>query len=262
MLLVSRVVAGIVRIQEASTSVQTFGKACRSVAVLSSFVTETLTGSAGAEVEKGAITKFRFELVRLLNLAFNHYVQMLQGNKLAVPPSSLRAADHKAEAEILSAVGNPTVMVCKLLASLLEQQRAAKRISNEAVGVVMGKVTEMIDAHQATLSISLAPAPVALSSFTFFFTAVWAYSVGPVLALSQIEEQTAPGMGLMLTVLYSLFLNLFFFGLYEAGNIVEEPLKVVQELVSTAEMAHDISDDLSSLVGGDVPNFLPKPDEN
>ena len=43
---------------------------------------------AGAEIEKKAVTKYRFELVRLLNLAFYCYSLMLQGMRLAVPPTS------------------------------------------------------------------------------------------------------------------------------------------------------------------------------
>ena len=134
MLLVSRVVMGMLRVHEAAAAVQEFNKNCRQMAVLSSFVTETLTISAGADIEKQAMGKFRFEMVRLLNLAFYSYQLMVSGMKMYGPPASLQSPEGgKLEAGILSAVDNPTVMVCKNIASLLEAQRAAKRISNEQV---------------------------------------------------------------------------------------------------------------------------------
>ena len=80
--------------------------------MLSVSVGETLTISAAAEVEKKATSRFRYELVRLLNMSFFCYTLMLQGMKLAVPPTSLRATeDTKLESEILSAVENPTVSI-------------------------------------------------------------------------------------------------------------------------------------------------------
>ena len=44
----------MMRVQEAASYVQDFNKNCRQMAVLSSFVNETLTVSAAAEVEKKA----------------------------------------------------------------------------------------------------------------------------------------------------------------------------------------------------------------
>jgi len=261
MLLVARVVLGITRMYAGVQQVQAFAKSCRSLAVLSVSVTETLTISAAAEVEKKATTRFRYELVRLLNLAFFCYTLMLQGMKLAVPPSSLRATeDTKLEAEILSAVENPAVMVTKMVANLLEQQRSAKRISNELAAVLAEKVCDLIDTYHASLAVALAPSPVALTSFTYFFTTAWAYTAGVTLAMSELGDNTyTAGAGLALTVTYTAFLSLFTFGLYEAGNVVEAPLKAVTELLSTEDLMSSLSDDLASLVDDPtVPVFLPK----
>ena len=77
MLLVARVVVGSMRASEAAAQVVNFNKSCRSLAILSTFVTESLTIQAGAELEKRATSKFRYELVRLLNLSFYTYQLML-----------------------------------------------------------------------------------------------------------------------------------------------------------------------------------------
>ena len=81
-----------------------------------------LTVSAGAEIEKKAVTRFRYELVRLLNLAFYCYTLMLQGKKPSMVPSSLRFGN---EGEVLASVESPAVYVCKLISNLLEQQRSS-----------------------------------------------------------------------------------------------------------------------------------------
>lgn len=250
LLLTARIVMGVYLTSVATTNLYAFIKACRSLAVLSSSVSETLTVSAGAEIEKKAVLKFRYELVRLLNLGFYCYTLMLQGKRLAVPPSSLRASESsKATDELLCSVDNPTVMVSKMIMALIEQQRAAKRVSNEQVGVLMSKVDELIDAYHSSLSLLLSPSPVSLTSFTYFFTAAWAYFCGVALAVIELDgHPSGSGFGLLLTTVYTGFLSLFIFGLYEAGNVVEAPLKAVMELVATEDMASSLSDDLTSLV--------------
>ena len=56
-----------------------------------------------------------------------------------------------------------------------------------------------------------------------------------------------------------LFLSLFVFGLYEAGNVVEAPLKAVMKLIVTEDMGHSLSNDLAALIDDtSVPVFLPK----
>ena len=260
-LLTARIVLGVYMTMTATSYVYAFTKSCRSLAVLSTSVTETLTVSAGAEIEKKAVAKFRFELVRLLNLAFYCYSLMLQGLRLAVPPTSLRATESSSlEGELLSAVDNPTVMVTKMISSILEQQRAAKRISNEQVSVLMGKVGDMIDAYHGSLALLLSPAPISLTAFTYFFTAAWVYFSAAALAVIELGDNGEfKTVGLGLTVTYTAFLSLFIFGLYEAGNVVENPLKALMALLATDDMSHSLSHDLASLIDDEsVPVFLPR----
>jgi len=103
MLLVARVVLGSMRLSEAAANVTAFNKSLRTIAVLSNTVSDALTISAGAELEKKATAKFRYELVRLLNLAFYCYQLMLKGLKLRAPPASLVSNSRdggKIEAEV------------------------------------------------------------------------------------------------------------------------------------------------------------------
>ena len=82
-------------------------------------------------------------------------------------------------------------MVCKMIAALLEQQRAAKRISNEQVAVLMSKVSDLIESYHKSLSLQLAPAPSTLSSFAFSFTVLWAYTLGPIIAINELDDNSA-----------------------------------------------------------------------
>ncbi|KAL1498756.1 hypothetical protein AB1Y20_014066 [Prymnesium parvum] len=131
MLLLLRISLGTAAVATAASKVQSFNKACRTLAVLSSYVGETLTISAGAELEKKAVAKFRFELVRLLNLAVFSYHLMLKGLKMTIPPVSMRVEGSKMESEILASCSNPSIMVVKWITLLIEQQRQAQRIGNE-----------------------------------------------------------------------------------------------------------------------------------
>jgi len=257
LLLTSRVVMGVYLKWFATGRVYAFTKACRSLAVLSSCVSETLTVSAGAEIEKKAVSKFRFELVRLLNLGFYCYTLALQDLKLAVPPTPLKSGSSKEE--VLTTASNPTLMICKLITALLEQQRAAKRISSEQVSVLMGKVDELVDAYHASFALILSPAPVSLTSFAFFFTASWAYLTGAALAVIELGDSAEfDTFGLGLTLCYSAFLSLFIFGLYEAGNVVEAPMKAAIALMAKEDMTTQLSDDLAALMDdSSVPVFLP-----
>ena len=244
-LLTARVIMGVYLTFTATSHVYGFTKACRSLAALSSSVSETLTVSAGAEIEKKAVAKFRYELVRLLNLSFHCYALMLQGLRLAVPPASLTGA----QGEALASAPNPTVLVAKMVASLFEQQRAAKRISSEQTALMMGKVGELVEAYHASLAMLLSPAPVSLTAFTYFFTAVWTYVSAAAIAEMQLAASGLyPTFGFGLTLVYSGFLSLFVFGLYEAGNVVEAPLKSVMALIVTEDMSTALADDLTSLV--------------
>jgi predicted membrane chloride channel (bestrophin family) len=258
-LLVGRVVLGLQRVSRASKLVSDFNKTCTQMAVLSTFVVETLTVSAGAEIEKAATSTFKHEVVRLLNVAFYCYTLMLNGMKLFMPPSSLKSG--KRESEILSAVDNPTIMVCKMLASLLEQQRAAKRISNEQTAVLMGKISDLIDTYYASLSMVIEPTPSGLSSLTYCFTILFAYTLGPVIAVREVGENVQfASLGLSLTIFYTFIISLFLFGLHEAGKMLGAPLKAIAELIATDEMGYTLSDELSSVIDDeDVPVFLPRP---
>jgi len=258
-LLSARVILGLSRVAAAAKAVQTFSKVCRQLAVLSTFVGETLTVSAGAEMEAKATSKFRYELVRLLNLSFYSFQMMLEGMKLCVAPTSLKPKEGGVlEMEQLSAGQNPTVMVCKMIASLVEQQRAAKRISNEQVAVVMEKISELVDAYHEALALVLAPVPSSLGSLTFFFTALFAYTLGPIIAFNELGDNLEFGsLGLGLTVFYTAMLSLFYFGLYEAGKTVEAPLAELSSLLSTSEMGYALSTDLANLVDdAEVPIML------
>ena len=228
MLLSARLVLGLVRVQQASKAMQDFNKTCRQLVVLSTVVRETLTVSAGAESEKKATAHFRHELVRLLNLGFYSFQLMVHGMKLCVAPSSLKPRDGgKLESQLLSATDNPTLMVCKLLASLVEQQVAAKRASEAQAAVLMGKVSDLVEAFHAALALYLAPLPSSLSSLAFFFTCLFSYTMGPIIAFNELGDNLEfATLGLMLTVLYTFVLSLFFFGLFEAGKALEAPLKV------------------------------------
>jgi hypothetical protein len=264
MLLVVRIVLGASRVQAVESSVQQFTKTCRQMAVLTTFVNETLTVSAGAEMEKKAMGKFRFELVRLLNMAFYCFTLMLEGKKLAVPPPSLQRPDGSMhEMEILSAVDNPTVMICKMIASLLEQQRAAKRISNEQISVFMGKISDLIDAYHQSLGHALAPTTSTFASFTYTMTLIFVYSLGPIIAINELEANFVEfhGLGLGLTIFYTLVISLFYCGLFEAGKSVDAPLAGLTATLAIEEMFYVLSDDLSSLVDDDsVPVFLGRPE--
>ena len=164
-------VMGLTRVQAASKCAQDFNKTCRQFAVLSTFVVETLTVSSGAQSEKKATAAFRYEAVRLLNLAYYSYQLMVQGKKLALAPSALRPkSGGSAESQALSSCKSPTLLVSQMLAKLVEEQRRAGRISNEQTAVMMGKISDLIDAYSSTLTLVLSPTPSSLSSFAYFFT--------------------------------------------------------------------------------------------
>lgn len=260
-LLVARLALGVQRVEAASTQVQSFNKACRSLAVMSSMVTETITISAGAEQEKNAVDHFRRELVRLLNLGFYCYQLSLKGLKLASPPEALRSRHDKSEADMLSSVDNPTVMVGKLIASSIEQQRQAKRISNEQSALFVSGVNELVATYHATLASFLSPLPVSLTSFTYVFTLLWVYTAGPVIAMNEIGRNGVEPVALVLSLCFSFLLGIFFTGLYEAGKILEAPIHTAVTLLAIDEIGWSLSNGLSALVGdGDIPVFMPAPE--
>lgn len=303
MLLVARVVLGSMRLSEAAANVTAFNKSLRTIAVLSNTVSDALTISAGAELEKKATAKFRYELVRLLNLAFYCYQLMLKGLKLRAPPASLvsnsrdggkieaevrarpapgpcarqlgsavgaRAPRHpppttlRPPPQVLGAVSNPTVMVCKYLAALIEQQRQAGRVTNEQATAFVGEIAKVIDTYHASRAQLLAPMSASMGAFTYFFVVVWMYTVCVVIAWNEDTDTatlggTASMGGVGLPMGLSFGLSLFVFGLYEAGTVVEQPLKEAIDLVPLEASGFELSDDLSNLVDdpdSSVPVFL------
>ena len=300
MLLVARVVLGSMRLSEAAANVTAFNKSLRTIAVLSNTVSDALTISAGAELEKKATAKFRYELVRLLNLAFYCYQLMLQGLLRAPPASSSRTAGTAARSrprcahappparargslaarsaraaapppptalrppQVLGAVSNPTVMVCKYLAALIEQQRQAGRVTNEQATAFVGEIAKVIDTYHASRAQLLAPMSASMGAFTYFFVVVWMYTVCVVIAWNEDTDAatlggTASMGGVGLPMGLSFGLSLFVFGLYEAGTVVEQPLKEAIDLVPLEASGFELSDDLSNLVDdpdSSVPVFL------
>ena len=179
LLLVCRVVGGHNRASEAAAQVHAFNKCCRTLAVHATFVSETLTIPAGAEPEKRGVSTFRYELVRLLNLSFYCYQLMLKGLKLRALPSVLPPS---MSAEVLSAVSNPTVLVCKWIADLVEKQQAAERIKPEHAAVIMAEIGRMLDSYHTTHALLLSPMPASLNGFTYFFVVIWTYTAAPMIA--------------------------------------------------------------------------------
>ena len=125
---------------------------------------------------------------------------------------------------------------------------------------MMGKIGELIDSYHASLAMLMSPAPPGLTAFVYVFTAGWVYFSAAAIAVIELADSTYfHGFGLALTIVYSAFLSVFVFGLYEAGNVAEKPLSAVVALLGTDDMASTLSDDLSKLIGDDaVPVMLPK----
>jgi hypothetical protein len=261
MLLVARVVLGSQRKAEAAAQIVSFNKSCRTLAVLSTFVREGLTIAEGAEAEKAATSKFRYELVRLLNLSFYTYQLMIKGLKLKTPPKALRAAG-ETESDVLSVASNPTILVCKSIMDLVGEQQAAQRIKNEQVSGFVQEVSNLIDNYHTTQGLLLSPMAASLNGFTYFFTIVWIYTAAPLIALE--EQKQAAGYdraGFVLALAYSFTISLFMFGLYEAGKIMEAPLQAVLGAVPLDDMSWTLSDDLTNLVEDPdhkIPVFLSK----
>jgi len=259
MLLIARVVVGLGKVSEAVSQVQAYSKACRSLALMATFVGETLTIQAGAEAEKKAVGKFRYELVRLLNLSAFSYHLHLNGNKMTVPPGALKGS--MSEMETLSAASSPTLVVIKMVATLIDAQRKAARVSNEQVAAMMGKVDDLVSAYHGTLAQQLAPSPASLNSFAYFFVCLWVYTACPIIAINELgnDSPTNTFGGFSLAVAYAFGSALFFFGLFEAGKTVEAPAKAASQLLPLDDLKFALSADLSELIDDpedEIPVFL------
>ena len=69
-------------------------------------------------------------------------------------------------------------------------------------------------------------------------------------------------MGFFLALGYTFMTALFFFGLYEAGTIMEKPVAAVTQLVPLDDLKYALSADLTDLVDDpedSVPIFLTPP---
>lgn len=266
--LTGRVFIGSMRAYQAATCKSAFCKECRTVALLATTVTETLTISAGAEQEKMATSEFRLELVRYLNLSWYLYKAMLMDVKVVKPPSALKKkSGGTAEQQIFGSTPNPTLMVVKFMAKLLQQQLAAGRIAAAEVPLFWGSFTNMVEVYHETQSLALSAPSVALEGFCKFFTFLWVYTVCPVLAITMQSDNTATDAkfemgGFLPTIIGSFLVGLFFFGLLEAGKLVEKPVKAMVAISDLEALTVSLSEDLANLIDdpdGEVPVFLPSP---
>lgn len=262
LLLVVCTFVGSQRITQAATQVIMFSKCCRTLSLLAAGVSENLTISAGADLEKKALATFRYELVRYLNLAFYCYSLMLRGLKMQEAPSTL--AGQKMEQHVLAIVGNPVVQVCKWIASLVAKQRVAGRIKDNQAVVFESELVKLIEIYHTSHAMLVAPLPAMLSGFTYTFVVVWVYSFCPVVVATQLAASSPLPYygGLILSLSTTAFVSLFFFGLYEAGRVIEAPIKQVISLVPIETLTYALSDDLSNLIDDPdnaVPVFLPRP---
>jgi len=250
LLLVSRVVVGAGKAAEVLDQILAFNKSLRTIAVYSTYVNETLTMSSGAELEKKAVANFRYELVRLLNLCNFCYTLTLKGLKVDEPPESLRpVGGSNLEGKVLSSVGSPTLMVCKWIAHLLDQQKGAGRITGEQVASTQAELSSLMDVYHKTRGTQLAPMPASLSSFTKFFVVLWVYTACPVIAIAELHgngvEFNTPGTAV--TAVMSFMVSLFYFGLYEAGKLMETPVETTVSLIPLEGLSYTLSDDLTNL---------------
>lgn len=260
LLLLCRVVMGSVRAYTAGSLLTTFCKHCRTISLFSTYVTETLTVSAGAELEQKAVAAFRYDLVRLLNLAWLYYKAMLTDTKLQKPPAALVPKGSLVEAQVLSSVKNPTVIVAKLITNLLEKQFTAQRLRAEQVSLFSSEIADMITTYHASQSLSIAPPSVALEGFTKVFVVIWVYTLCPIIAITELRANPAGDntAGFVLSLFYTFLIALFYFGLFEAGKLVAKPFKAALAVVDLTELTSTLSDDLANLVDdGEVPVFLP-----
>eukprot|EP00908_Phaeocystis_cordata_P006915 Transcript_17561.p2 GENE.Transcript_17561~~Transcript_17561.p2 ORF type:complete len:342 (+),score=172.54 Transcript_17561:80-1105(+) len=261
-LLVVRVYVGVSKAAEVMGLITSYNKSLRTIAVFSTYVNETLTVAAGAELEKKAVANFRYELDRLLNLSNFCFTLMLKGLKMEEPPEALRPQEGAAlEAKVLSSVGSPSLMICKWMANLFDQQILASRVSAEQVSAVQTEIGSVMDTYHKTRAMQLAPMPASLSSFTYFFVFLWVYTATPVIAVAELHHN-GPEFNLVgtgVTFVMTFVLALFYFGLYEAGKLMESPVKATADLIPLETLSFALSDDITNLTDDpdqSVPVFL------
>jgi hypothetical protein len=266
--LAGRIFIGSMRAYQAADCKSAFCKECRTVALLATTVSETLTISAGAEQEKKATAEFRHELVRYLNLSWYLYKAMLMDVKVLKPPTALKKkAGGTLEMQVLSTVKNPTLMVVKYMSKLVQQQLSAGRIAAPNVPLFWSSFGKLVEVYHQTQSLQLSAPSVALEGFCKFFTFVWVYTMCPILAVSMevdnVDGDAASAVGGFIPTIIGCFvLGLFFFGLLDAGKLVEKPVTAMVAVSDIEASTVNLSEDLANLIDdpdGEVPVFLPTP---
>lgn len=259
LLLVARVAVGTSKAAEVLSQILAFDKSLRTIAVFSTYVNETLTIASGAELEKKAVMNFRYELVRLLNLCKFCYNLDLKGMKIDDPPETLGGS--KMEMKVLGSVGSPTMMVCKWIAHQMDLQKGAGRVSSEQVASTSAELSNLMDIYHKSRASQLMPMPASLSSFTSFFVVLWVYTACPVIAIAELHGNGVAfnTVGTAVTFIMSFMVALFYFGLYEAGKLIEKPVEAIVSLVPLEALSYTLSDDLTNLTDDpdqSVPVFL------
>lgn len=261
-MLVGRVILGVQKAAEVMQLITAYNKSLRTIAIFSTYINETLTVAAGAELEKKAVANFRYELDRLLNLANFMYTLMLKGLKMEETPEALRPIEGAAlESKVLSSVGSPTLMICKWIANIFDQQILASRVSAEQISAVQTEISCIMDVYHKTRAMQLAPMPASLSSFTYFFVCLWVYTACPIMAVAVLHDSTMKynTFGMIVTASMSFLSTVFFFGLYEAGKLMEAPVKATADLIPLETLSFALSDDITNLTDDPdqaVPVFL------
>jgi predicted membrane chloride channel (bestrophin family) len=261
-LLVLRVMIGVMKAGEVMGLITSYNKSLRTIAVFSTYVNETLVGSTGAELEKKSVATFRYELSRLLNLANFCYTLMIKGLKMEEPPDALLPMEGAAlEVKVLSSVATPANMCGKWVANLFHQQAQAGRIRAEQVSAVQVEISALMEAHAKTRAMQLAPMPSSLSSFTYCFVCAWVYTACPIIAVKELHDVEVSDnmLGTAVTFGLTFMTTMFYFGLYEAGKLMESPVKTTAELTPLDTLSFALSDDITNLADDpdqSVPVFL------
>lgn len=200
------------RYYEGAAQVHVFLKGCRTVAMLCSFVDEKLTVQAGAEQEKMGISKFRDETARLLRVAFDTFSQSLEGKNKKYEPT----VETKPGENVDLTMENGTMMAIKYIATLLQKQRVAGRVSGEMAAQISGELSQMSLAYHNAMRVRFTPFPFPIKQLSKLIMVIWCYTV-PIAIASNTHEVFfwAP--------LSSFCLVLFFFGASQIGSELENP---------------------------------------
>merc|ERR1712226_549357 len=127
-------------------------------------------------------------------------------------------------------------------------------------------MSKMVEAYHDSQSLHLSAPSVALEGFCKFFTFMWVYTACPILGVVMENANESIDVievgGFIPTLLGSFVLGLFFFGLLEAGKLVEKPVAAMVAISDLEGLTVSMSNDLANLIDdpdGEVPVFLPNP---